>query len=127
VTVRHYTSRAGDPHRHLHVQIGARVRRGQVARAAHRRRPRPPCRDQRHRAHRGRLRSAIPGGAGRPRLHARRDWRTTGARRVHRPVPRPSAADRAQSGPLRTRLDGRAPRTAARAGAAAGMRRPGVG
>ncbi|MBE7188597.1 MobF family relaxase, partial [Jatrophihabitans endophyticus] len=25
VTVRHYTSRAGDPHRHLHVQINARV------------------------------------------------------------------------------------------------------
>ncbi len=25
VTVRHYTSRAGDPHRHLHVQVNARV------------------------------------------------------------------------------------------------------
>jgi conjugative relaxase-like TrwC/TraI family protein len=25
VTVRHYTSRAGDPHRHLHIQINARV------------------------------------------------------------------------------------------------------
>jgi exodeoxyribonuclease V alpha subunit len=25
VTVRHYTSRAGDPHRHLHLQINARV------------------------------------------------------------------------------------------------------
>src|SRR4051795_2300626 len=25
VTVAHYTSRAGDPHRHLHLQIGARV------------------------------------------------------------------------------------------------------
>ncbi|ADB74711.1 ATP-dependent RecD-like DNA helicase [Geodermatophilus obscurus DSM 43160] len=25
VTVRHHTSRAGDPHRHLHLQIGARV------------------------------------------------------------------------------------------------------
>src|SRR3954463_3568457 len=25
VTVRHFTSRAGDPHRHLHLQIGARV------------------------------------------------------------------------------------------------------
>ena len=24
-TVRHYTSRAGDPHRHLHLQINARV------------------------------------------------------------------------------------------------------
>jgi thymidine kinase len=26
VTMRHYTSRAGDPHRHLHLQINARVR-----------------------------------------------------------------------------------------------------
>src|SRR3954468_2984729 len=25
VTVRHFTSRAGDPHRHLHLQLGARV------------------------------------------------------------------------------------------------------
>ena len=25
VSVRHYTSRAGDPHRHLHLQINARV------------------------------------------------------------------------------------------------------
>src|SRR5680860_945014 len=25
VTVRHYTSRAGDPHRHLHLQVNARV------------------------------------------------------------------------------------------------------
>jgi exodeoxyribonuclease V alpha subunit len=26
VTVRHYTSRTGDPHRHLHLQVNARVR-----------------------------------------------------------------------------------------------------
>ena len=39
VTVRHYTSRAGDPHRHLHLQIGARVFAARaMARAAHRRR-----------------------------------------------------------------------------------------
>ena len=39
VTVRHYTSRAGDPHRHLHLQINARVfAAGTVAGAAHRRR-----------------------------------------------------------------------------------------
>jgi hypothetical protein len=25
VTVRHYTSRAGDPHRHLHLQVKRRV------------------------------------------------------------------------------------------------------
>lgn len=32
--VRHYTSRAGDPHRHLHVQINARVRAGHDGRSA---------------------------------------------------------------------------------------------
>ena len=36
--VRHYTSRAGDPHRHLHLQINARVLVGdQLARHPHRR------------------------------------------------------------------------------------------
>src|SRR3954447_1944932 len=40
VTVRHHTSRAGDPHRHLHLQLGARVfAAAQMARTAHRRRP----------------------------------------------------------------------------------------
>ena len=33
--VRHYTSRAGDSHRHLHVQINARVRAGEVWRGLH--------------------------------------------------------------------------------------------
>ncbi|WP_290512255.1 MobF family relaxase [Aeromicrobium sp.] len=33
--VRHYTSRAGDPHRHLHVQINARVRAGGRWRGLH--------------------------------------------------------------------------------------------
>ena len=43
VGVRHYTSRAGDPHRHLHLQINARVfADGQVAGAAHGRVPRLP-------------------------------------------------------------------------------------
>lgn len=41
VTVRHYTSRAGDPHRHLHLQVNTRVlRRQEVAGTAHRRVPR---------------------------------------------------------------------------------------
>src|SRR4051794_35453120 len=35
VTVRHYTSRAGDPHRHLHLQIGARVFAAQQWRGLH--------------------------------------------------------------------------------------------
>ena len=41
VTVRHYTSRAGDPHRHLHLQVNARVfADGTVAGSAHGRVPR---------------------------------------------------------------------------------------
>ena len=51
--VRHYTSRAGDPHRHLHVQINARVCRRHLARAALGRDARQPRRDQRHRPRRG--------------------------------------------------------------------------
>ena len=73
VTVRHYTSRAGDPHRHLHLQINARVfAAGTVARAAHRRGPGLARRDQRHRARRGDDRSGVPGRARRARLHPRR-------------------------------------------------------
>src|SRR3954465_2208731 len=35
VTVRHYTSRAGDPHRHLHLQIGGRVLTAEKWRGLH--------------------------------------------------------------------------------------------
>ncbi len=35
VTVRHYTSRAGDPHRHLHLQVNARVFAAGVWRGLH--------------------------------------------------------------------------------------------
>ncbi|WP_369255796.1 MobF family relaxase [Geodermatophilus amargosae] len=35
VTVRHYTSRAGDPHRHLHLQVNARVYAGGKWRGLH--------------------------------------------------------------------------------------------
>ena len=55
------------------------VRRREMARAAHRRRPRLARRDQRHRARRGRLRPGVPGRAGRARLHPGRDWRNTGS------------------------------------------------
>ena len=49
--VRHYTSRAGDPHRHLHLQINARVyARGAVAGSALGRRGGQHRGDQRHRA-----------------------------------------------------------------------------
>ncbi|CCG05650.1 Conjugative TrwC relaxase (fragment) [Blastococcus saxobsidens DD2] len=52
-TVRHYTSRANDPHWHLHLQLLSRVfAAGRNARPAHRRGPRLPGRRQRDRARR---------------------------------------------------------------------------
>ncbi len=54
VTVRHYTSRAGDPHRHLHLQVNARVfAAGKWRGTRHDRLPRLDRGDQRHRARRG--------------------------------------------------------------------------
>ena len=63
--VRHYTSRAGDPHRHLHLQVNARVWacRG-VAGSAHGRGPRQPGCDQRDRACGGDDRPRVPDGVG---------------------------------------------------------------
>jgi exodeoxyribonuclease V alpha subunit len=126
VTVRHYTSRAGDPHRHLHLQIGARVLAAGEWRGLHTvgRRTRLPRRHQWNRARRGRLRPAVPDGAGRPRLQPGLGWRDTGARRLCGAVQRTRGADRAQPGPLRTRLDRRAPRRGSGTGAAAGVGRP---
>ena len=101
--VRHFTSRAGDPHRHLHLQINARVfAAGAMARAAHRRRARQPGGDQRHRARRGDDRSRVPRRAGRARLLARRrERRGRRAGAVRRRVQRAGAADRDQHRPLR--------------------------
>ena len=66
--VRHYTSRAGDPHRHLHLQINARVFAAGAWRGLHSvgvaRQHRG---DQRDRARRGRMRPGVPGGARRAR------------------------------------------------------------
>ena len=54
VTVRHYTSRAGDPHRHLHLQVNARVRAEDQWYGLHTDRgPRLPRRGERDRARRG--------------------------------------------------------------------------
>ncbi|UUZ60963.1 relaxase domain-containing protein [Nocardioides sp. B-3] len=65
--VRHYTSRAGDPHRHLHVQINARVFARGVAWTALGR-----CRRQ----HRGAQRDRARGRDVRPRIQGRpcRTW-----------------------------------------------------
>ena len=99
VTVRHYISRAGDPHRHLHLQIGARVfAAGRWA--AHRRGAGFPGCDQRDRACRGGHGSAVPCGPGRARIHPGRDRRNTGAFRLCGTVQRAGGTDRAQRGPL---------------------------
>lgn len=56
--IRHYTSRAGDPHRHLHLQINARVfAAGALAGNPRRGHPRQHRSDQRHRPRRRRERS----------------------------------------------------------------------
>ena len=70
--VRHHTSRAGDPHRHLHLQINARVYgRRRVAGTALGRGRGLPGGHQRHRARRHRLRPRLPRRTRLPRLHPR--------------------------------------------------------
>ena len=121
VTVRHYTSRAGDPHRHLHLQIGARAFAAGRWRGLHTVGVRDflaaingighaavACDPQ--------FRTAL--AAHGYSLDATGEIRNTGACRLRRSVQRPGGADRAQSRSIRTRLDRRAPRRAARPGAA---------
>ena len=96
--IRHYTSRAGDPHRHLHLQINARVWAAGAWRGMHSVGVRDMHRgDQRHRARRGRDRPGVPGGPRRTRAHPgrRRPARSSSSRRTSgrsAPGPRRSAA-----------------------------------
>ena len=105
VTVRHYTSRAGDPHRHLHLQINARVFAGPyepVAWPAHGRVPRLHRGAQRHRPRGRDVRPGVPRRTGRGRLHPRpahRRGRRAGA--LRRGVQRAGRADRTQHRPVR--------------------------
>ena len=102
--IRHYTSRAGDPHRHLHLQINARV----FAAGAWRghplgRGPRQHRGDQRDRARRGRHRPASSGRCSPPTGYTL-DPETSeirAARAVRRGVQRPDRADPPQHRPLR--------------------------
>jgi exodeoxyribonuclease V alpha subunit len=72
VTVRHHTSRSGDPHRHLHLQINARViAEGRWRGTAHGRRARLDRRHQRHRTRRHEDRSRVPACARAARFHPR--------------------------------------------------------
>ena len=106
--IRHYTSRAGDPHRHLHLQVNARVWAAGAWRGLHSVGVRDIDRgDQRDRARRGRHRPGVPGGARRARVHPRpRDRRDRAARAVRRGVQRPDRADPPQHRPLRGRSGG---------------------
>ena len=110
VTVRHYTSRAGDPHRHLHLQINARVFAAGKWRGLHTVGVRDFLGAINGIGHAAvacdpELRAALR----RARLHPGRDWRNTGARRLRGSVQRPGGADRGAtwtatnaSGPRRT-------------------------
>ncbi len=104
--VRHYTSRAGDPHRHLHLQIKrAGVRRGRLARPPLSRLPRLDRGHQRHRPCGGRDRPHVP-------FRARRAWldppsrneRDPRAGAIRRRLQRQDLPDSAQCRPLRGRV-----------------------
>ena len=127
--IRHYTSRAGDPHRHLHLQVNARVwAAGGVAGPPLGRGPRHHRGDQRDRARRGRHRPGVPGRPRRARAHpGPRDRRDPRARAVRRGVQRADRADPPQRRPLRGRVATRASRRGARAAAAGGVGPAGLG
>ena len=128
--IRHYTSRAGDPHRHLHLQINARVwAAGALAGHPLGRDPGHDRGDQRDRARRGRDRPGVPGGARRARVHPRpRDRaRSASSRRTSgrsAPGPRRSAATSTATKPTWRR---RASRRGAGSAAARGVGPAGVG
>ena len=117
--VRHYTSRAGDPHRHLHLQINARVFAAGAWRGLHTVGVRDSHRgDQRHRPRRGRYATRSSGprsprtGSPSTRRPARSpSWRRTSGRSARGPrrsaatstATRPSGAP---STPARSRARG---------------------
>ena len=119
--VRHYTSRAGDPHRHLHLQINARVFAAGRWRGLH-----SVGVVDSIEAINGIGHAAVVcdpefrASPRRPRLHPRpRHRRGHPARAVRRSVQRPRRADHPQHRPLRGRVAQRAPRAGARPGVAA--------
>ena len=128
VTVRHYTSRAGDPHRHLHLQVNARV----FAAGKWRGLDTVAFRDS----------IAALNGVGHAAVACDPGFRTaltrrTATRSTRRPrsssSPRSSAVlqarrpDLRSAGPVRSALANRASRCRARAAATARVGRAGVG
>ena len=127
--VRHYTSRAGDPHRHLHLQINARVLAEQTWRGLHT----VGMRDS----------LAAINGIGHAAVATDPEFRAVLAAHGFTldpatgelaelapyvgPVQRPGRADRPQPRPLRGRVAPSEPRRRARARAAAGLGPSGLG
>ena len=93
--IRHYTSRAGDPHRHLHLQINARVWAAGKWRGIHTVGVRDSLGAINGIGHAAVMCDPeLPRCAGGPRLPSRRDRRGRRARRVRRRLQRPHRADR---------------------------------
>ncbi len=127
-TIRHYTSRAGDPHRHLHLQVNARVlAAGKWRGYRHGRSARFDRGDQRHRARRRRVRPGVPGRAGRARLHPERRRGDRAARAVRRAVLERAAQIAANIDRYEAQWRTEHPRRGTRAGVAASVGRAGVG
>src|SRR4051794_37570064 len=127
-TIRHFTSRANDPHRHLHLQFLSRVFATEKWRGLHT----VGVRDMinainGHRARRDGHRPGIQRRPRRERLHQEQDRRNTATRRVRRPDERPRRTHRTEPEPLRTGMDRRAPRRNPRSGAAPRLAPPGLG
>ena len=102
--VRHYTSRAGDPHRHLHLQINARVFAAGQWRGLHTVGVRDCLEAINGIGHAAvTCDPRVPGRARRARLHpGRRPERSLQLAAVRRRVQRPGRADRPQHRPLRS-------------------------
>ena len=128
VTVRHYTSRAGDPHRHLHLQINSRVWAAGAWRGLHT----VGVRDSLD-AINGVGHAAMMTDPAFRHALAAHGYVLTRSGEIEQLAPfvgafsKRAAQIAAQHRPLRTRLDRGAPGRTTRPGTASGVGRPGVG
>ena len=127
--IRHYTSRAGDPHRHLHLQVNARVCAAGGWRGIHSVGVRDSIEAINGIGHAAVATDPrVPGGPRGARAHTRPgDQRDPAAGAVRGCVQRPDRADPPQRRPLRSRLAPRAPGRGARSAAAGVVGPTGVG
>ena len=126
--MRHYTSRAGDPHRHLHLQINARVFAAGKWRGLDTVGVRDSIdRDQRHRARRRGVRPGVPRRARRARLHPHRTGEIAQLAPFIGAFSKRAAQIGAQHRPLRGRVARAHPGEEPGPGVAAGVGCAGVG